>query len=79
MNSFVKSNPAAYLRDLRLVLMTSPEGRTTVYETRRRLLISTDRSGIQKPFTFAVQRSLHTVVNLSTGDSPIVAPGLGSN
>jgi len=34
MNSFVKSNPAADLRDLRLVLMTSPEGRTTVYEVK---------------------------------------------
>jgi len=30
MNSFVVSNPADDLRDRRLVLITSPEGRTTV-------------------------------------------------
>ena len=31
MNNFVVSNPADDLRDRRLVFMTSPEGRTTVY------------------------------------------------
>lgn len=60
-NSLVKSNPVADLRDLRLVLMISPEGRTTVYEvmgracvsgtgTRGSLVVSTDR--IQEPFAF---------------------------
>lgn len=34
MNSFVVSNPADDLRDLRRVLMTSPDGRTTVCVAR---------------------------------------------
>jgi len=39
-NSLVKSNPAADLRDLRLVLITSPEGKTTVYEVMGRACVS---------------------------------------
>ena len=59
MHSLVRSNPAADLRDLHLVLMISPEGRTTVYEVKgwacasgndgRKLVISTD--GVEESFT----------------------------
>jgi len=55
MNSFVVSNPADDLRERRLVLITSPDGRTTVY-TKAQHSRSTDGTGtrkadcVQKPF-----------------------------
>jgi hypothetical protein len=45
MNNFVVSNPADDLRDRRLVFITSPEGRTTVY--RKITYQRTHRKGIR--------------------------------
>jgi hypothetical protein len=43
-NSFVVSNPADDLRERRLVLITSPDGRTTVYsKTQHSLLVGRER------------------------------------
>jgi hypothetical protein len=41
MNSLVVSNPADDLRDRRLVFITSPEGRTTVYQ-RKNIIVPTE-------------------------------------
>lgn len=56
MNNFVVSNPAADFRARWRVLMTSPEGRTTVYRDTQsinsNIVKVTNAYRIQEPFAF---------------------------